>query len=346
MKMNLPWVESPFFEKILPEKKLSKEQVGMAQIYNKDGYIVLKNVFTEEEINQVIKEMHEKGFNPDYTLIKTRDANRCQDLWENSDPVKNLAIKPEILSTLEMLYDREVVPFQTLNFLCGTQQMAHSDTIHFSSMPAKFMAGVWIALEDVTHENGPLFYYPGSHQMPEYNFNHFREDLVDNSYANYHDYELFMEALMLNSPYEKKEFLAKKGDVLIWSANIVHGGSPVIDPNSTRLSQVTHYYFKDCIYYSPMSSNTISGELQVRTNLKNMRTGLVEPSSFNGQATTLVRTHKSLYTINAHLVYPSPFRHLSDFWYVFKMNGLKGLLNDLFIKLRVILFKLGLRKSI
>ena len=73
-----------------------------------------------------------------------------------------------------MLYDREVVPFQTLNFLRGTQQMAHSDTIHFSSLPAKFMAGVWIALEDVTHENGPLFYYPGSHKMPEYNFNHFR----------------------------------------------------------------------------------------------------------------------------------------------------------------------------
>ena len=186
MKMNLPWVESPFFEKILQEKKLTKQQEELARVYNKDGYIVLKNVFTEAEIDQVITDIHEKGFNPDYTLIKTRDYNRCQDLWEHSEPVKNLSTKPEILSTLEMLYDREVVPFQTLNFLRGTQQMAHSDTIHFSSMPAKFMAGVWIALEDVSHENGPLFYYPGSHQMPEYNFNHFRENLVDNSYDNYH----------------------------------------------------------------------------------------------------------------------------------------------------------------
>jgi ectoine hydroxylase-related dioxygenase (phytanoyl-CoA dioxygenase family) len=346
MKMNLPWVESPFFEKILQEKKLPSEQEAMARVYNKDGYIVLKNVFSEDEINKVVSEMNEKGFNPDYNLIKTRDANRCQDLWENSEAVKNLSIKPEILSTLEMLYSREVVPFQTLNFLRGTQQMAHSDTIHFSSLPAKFMAGVWIALEDVTHENGPLFYYPGSHQMPEYNFNHFRENLVDNSYDNYHDYELFMEALMLNSSYEKKEFLAKNGDVLIWSANIVHGGSPVIKADSTRLSQVTHYYFKDCIYYSPMSSNTISGELQVRTKLKNMRTGLIEASTFNGQPTTLVRSYKSLYTINAHLIYPMFVRHLSDFWYVFKMKGFKGLLNELFIKVRVILFKLGLRKGI
>ena len=346
MKMNLPWVESPFFEKILQEKKLLKNQEAIAKLYNKEGYIVLKNVFTEDEIDKVISAMYEKGFNPNYTLVKTRDANRCQDLWENSESVKNLSTKPEILSILEMLYGREVVPFQTLNFLCGTQQMAHSDTIHFSSLPAKFMAGVWIALEDVTHENGPLFYYPGSHKMPEYNFNHFREGLVDNSYANYHDYELFMEELMLNSPYEKMEFLANKGDVLIWSANIVHGGSPVINPDSTRLSQVTHYYFKDCIYYSPMSSNTISGELQVRTKLKNMRTGLVETSTFNGQPTTLVRTYKSLYTINAHLIYPLIVRHLSDLCYVFKMKGLKGLVNDLFIKVRVIIFKLGLRKGI
>ena len=112
MKMNLPWVESPFFEKILQEKKLPSEQEAMARVYNKDGYIVLKNVFSEDEINKVVSEMHEKGFNPDYNLIKTRDANRCQDLWENSEAVKNLSIKPEILSTLEMLYSREVYPFR------------------------------------------------------------------------------------------------------------------------------------------------------------------------------------------------------------------------------------------
>ena len=29
---------------------------------------------------------------------------------------------------------------------------------------------------------------------------------------------------------EQKRFLPKKGDVLIWSADLAHGGSPVVDP--------------------------------------------------------------------------------------------------------------------
>ncbi|MEN9386869.1 MAG: hypothetical protein RLZZ185_1610 [Bacteroidota bacterium] len=346
MKMNLPWVESPFFEKILAEKKLSPEFEEMARTYHSDGYIVLKKVFSDEEINLVIEEMKTKGFNEGFNFKNHRDSNRCQDLWEYSEPTKNISVKPQILSTLEFLYDREVVPFQTLNFLKGSQQMAHSDTIHFSSLPSRFMAGVWVALEDVTEENGPLFYYPSSQKMPEYNFNHFKEELIDNSYDNYHEYELFMEELMKNSPYEKKVFLAEKGDALIWSSNIIHGGCPVINPNSTRLSQVTHYFFKDCIYYSPMSSNTISGELLVRATLKNMRTGQVERSSFNGYPTPLVRTYKHLYSINAHIYYPSFVRFLTDFFFLFSNRGPMGVLKVLAHKWRVFLFKRNLIKKI
>ena len=33
-------------------------------------------------------------------------------------------------------------------------------------MPEGFMCGVWVALEDMDMENGPLVYYPGSHKLP------------------------------------------------------------------------------------------------------------------------------------------------------------------------------------
>lgn len=321
METNLPWVESPFFEKILEKKKLSPVQKQQALEYNHNGYLVLKNAFTDDEIDVVIKDMKEKAFNPDFPFESMRDDRRSQDLWLYSEAVRQMSCKPEILNILEMLYGREPVPFQTLNFRKGSQQKAHSDTIHFSSLPARFMCGVWVALEDVTEENGPLFYYPGSHKTPEYNFNDFKSDLLDNSYNNYPEYENFMEQLMEVSPFEKKVFLAKKGDALIWSSNIIHGGSPVLNENSSRYSQVTHYFFKDCLYYSPMSSNTITGELSLRMTLKNMITGKIENMTYNGNKARVIRSYKHMYLINNHIIYPSFLRLMSDTMYIVKNYG-------------------------
>ena len=142
-----------------------------------------ENVKTEEVISEkseegeVKQEMDNKGFNPDFPYVHQRDERRCQDLWDYSEPVRQFSCKENIISILETLYDRETIPFQTLNFKFGSQQRAHSDTIHFSSLPARFMCGVWVALEDINEENGPLFYYPGSHKTKEFNFNDFRDDL-------------------------------------------------------------------------------------------------------------------------------------------------------------------------
>lgn len=309
--MNLPWVESPFFQKILETKKLSAADAALAKEYNEQGYVVVKNVFSKELVDQIIREMQEKGFNPDYPIETFRNDIRIQDLWEKSEPVKQMAAHPEIIKTLEMLYDREVIPFQTLNFKVGSQQKAHSDTMHFSSLPARYMCGVWVALEDITEDNGPLFYYPGSHRTPEYNFSHFKNTVEDTTYDNYPEYETFMEELMEASPFQKVKFLAKKGDALIWSSNIIHGGSAVNDPNSTRFSQVTHYYFKDCVYYTPMLSNMVTHELFIRRFLVNIRTGEAVKNSWNGLKTDLLRTRNLLYTINNHIKLPKVMRWIA-----------------------------------
>jgi ectoine hydroxylase-related dioxygenase (phytanoyl-CoA dioxygenase family) len=41
--------------------------------------------------------------------------------------------------------------------------------------------------------------------------------------------------------YERKVFLAKKGEVLLWRAMIIHGGSELANPKRTRRSFVIHY---------------------------------------------------------------------------------------------------------
>jgi 8-oxo-dGTP pyrophosphatase MutT (NUDIX family) len=120
------------------------------------------------------------------------------------------------------------------------------------------MCGVWVALEDAHKANGPLFYYPGSHKLPEATVYDLGRTVRD---PRYPQYEAFQRELMEELGIEPVEFHARKGSVLIWSSNIVHGGQPVTAEGSTRWSQVTHYYFEDCIYYTPYLSEIPTGEL-------------------------------------------------------------------------------------
>ena len=156
-----------------------------------------------------------------------------------------------ILDLLRELYGREPLPFQTLNFRVGTQQEPHSDAFHFNSDPPGFMCGVWVALEDIDEASGPLIYFPGSHRLPEVTTADVGMAPSEEEAGKYASY--IGEQISRNG-FEPRVGLLKKGQALLWSSNLLHGGSPMQDPQSTRKSQVTHYYFEGCRYWTPMLS--------------------------------------------------------------------------------------------
>jgi len=178
--------------------------------------------------------------------IHMSGKRRAQDLWRRSSAIKALACDHNVLSLLTDLYGRRAIPFQTLSFVKGSEQKPHSDSIHFSSQPERYMCGVWIALEDVDEENGPLVYFPGSHRLPLFSM---RDVGGDNYVMNY---EPFIEQRLAEGGFERKIAPLKKGEAFLWSANLIHGGAPIVDSDRTRLSLVTHYYFEDCLYITPM----------------------------------------------------------------------------------------------
>lgn len=78
--------------------------------------------------------------------------SRLQDAWEFHADAKALAVHASILRILKLFYQRDPIPFQTLNVALGTEQSTHSDAVHFHSVPHRFMCGVWVALEDIVRE--------------------------------------------------------------------------------------------------------------------------------------------------------------------------------------------------
>ena len=231
----------------LAEAPLKPEQVAE---FNEKGYLVVDFGFDDsllERIKDKVRPYYPQEFQEDPTT-----PARVQDIWQKVDEVRQLAVDSRILQALEQLLGRKPLPFQTLNFPVGTSQLAHSDTIHFNSMPSGFMAGAWVALEDMDENNGALIYYPGSHKLPEYNM----QDLgLGNGYEHYKDYEQNIQKVIAEKNLQAEYGTIRKGEALIWHANLLHGGAPRKDPSRTRHSQVTHYFFEGCKYYTPMLSS-------------------------------------------------------------------------------------------
>lgn len=179
---------------------------------------------------------------------------------------------------LHLFYGREPIPFQTLNFPIGTEQLTHSDTIHFHCVPHRFMCGVWVALEDIDDDNGPLHVYPGSHKLPILDMH----DLgLPSGHESYKQYEQAVRMFVENIGCPRKIIHMKKGQMIIWAANLLHGGEPIRNRDRTRLSQVTHYFFEGCLYYTPMHSDPYLGKVTMR-EIVNIIDKKVVPNVYNG----------------------------------------------------------------
>lgn len=229
-----------------PADRVAPEFRDAARQYREDGLLILD--FDDDRTLKLCDRVIEDLSGP-----FGKGVHRIQDAWRVSQPVRDLASHPRVLRLLAALYGRRAFPFQTLNFEHGSEQSVHSDATHFFSLPPDFMCGVWIALEDIGEEAGPLVYYPGSHRLPTLTpqvmgINSEAPTPADYDARN----DITVEARIETHGLERKVATLKKGQAVVWAANLLHGGSHILDPGSTRRSLVTHYFFENCFYYTPM----------------------------------------------------------------------------------------------
>ena len=216
--------------------------------WTKDGYAILNNFFSEEKIDDINKELEDLRINGD---IKFKNEKKVMFAIHKSKVLNDFGNDVELNKILTILLGKKVKLFQSINFLKGSQQKAHSDSLHMTTFPYGNLIAVWIALEDINEDCGPIEYYPESHKLPyvlnqEYKNIGSRYKLGAKSYG---DYEEHIEDLLVKGNLEKKTFVAKKGEILIWHANLLHGGAKVINTKSTRKSMVLHYFANDAICF-------------------------------------------------------------------------------------------------
>lgn len=162
------------------------------------------------------------------------------DMHEASEAAQQSIFSPAITRFLDIVFERPALAFQSLGFMRGSQQGIHRDTAFVRVSSSQEFVASWIALEDVRSGSGELEYYVGSHALPDYLFSGGARWATP-GHPEVEGYSDALHAMARAANLEFTQFLPEKGDVLIWAAELMHGGSAIVDEKLTRKSLVTHY---------------------------------------------------------------------------------------------------------
>jgi phytanoyl-CoA hydroxylase len=163
------------------------------------------------------------------------------DLYVNLASAREVCLHTRIARFLSLVFDTKPVASQQLLFQRSNGHRVHQDTSVVAVEDPMLLVATWIALEDVQEGSGELAFYDKSHRLPHYLFKdgtkrmNFADDDQDL-------YQAELEAACTRESMTYERFLAKKGDVFFWTADLVHRSHPRTLPDGTsRLSCVTHY---------------------------------------------------------------------------------------------------------
>ena len=245
-----PWFDRPDALALNDASAARQDVKAYARELITDGVCVVREAIPHELCDRVIA---------DYADFCARDPGavhrdplgretRLVNFHRTSNASAEMGTNPELMNLLDYLFGMEACLYTSLTFKYGTQQPIHRDTPHFGTWPQGYYFGVWIAMEDVSEDAGPLMLHRGAHKFrmdqdammdelarehPEIN----PEALADLALRKFCD-EVMGRSL---TDFGPPEFLpVNKGDVIIWHPELPHGGSLAKNPHLTRWSTVFH----------------------------------------------------------------------------------------------------------
>lgn len=254
--------------KIRPVHAYEPDETSKSE-WREKGYIVLRNVVPAALLQRVISDIADFRASCGESKDAHGFGDRVGQLHQKVGSCLELADNAPVLEFLRWAFRDEPLLFGSLNFERGTEQAPHIDSIFFYTEPMDAMAGAWFALEDVHPDAGPLFYYEGSHRWPftrgedivrahpelwervakaRENRDHPETQALVNELGRRWTEELQSRIARMGA--KPVPVLIRKGDCLLWHAQLVHGGLPRNDPALSRRSMVFHYIGRHARLYS------------------------------------------------------------------------------------------------
>ncbi len=237
-------------------RTITEEEADRLRSWRRNGYTVLEGAVPPETIDAVradleaawsagapglfVEHYSDNRMNFEPIRPEHRDIpHKVLDFHGFSEPARQAIFSPPIRRFLELLFERPAMAFQSLVFSYGTEQDMHQDTAFVVLRSPLEFTGLWIALEDIEEGTGELQYYEGSHRIPQFLWEGKCRAMPPGT-TSQNDFLRWMVEKPEELGCPLRKFTPRKGDALVWHADLVHGGSPVTKKGHTRRSLVTH----------------------------------------------------------------------------------------------------------
>lgn len=248
-----PWFDSPDADRhidgLLASGDIDDLEAEMLRGFVRDGFLVLPEGLEDELVDRALADI-DRAIVEKWEGYRYGESQRLQQMHREFGGIRDIWLHPRIHRVLELLFDEESRPCQSLVYVFGSQQDAHQDTIHLTPFPAGYMCGVWVALEEVREGSGELMVYPGSHRLPRVYMNGSGCGKVGEDWRQFGETVVkCWERLIADSGLVPAPYLAKRGSVLIWHENLMHAGSVRRDPSLSRRSVVTHNFARGSLVF-------------------------------------------------------------------------------------------------
>ncbi len=189
---------------------------------------------------------------------------------DGCEATQRLLFNPQLVAFLRQLFHDEPVMRQPETGFYHRGSPDHTDSLDFKVHPKGAEVRIWCALEDVNPEAGPVYFVPGSHRCisdsledevltehPEF-VDLIRSQMGPTTAPDYYKMTRPMWRFVKRDKLpraietrslERKPLILRKGDVIVFSSDVVHGTSPCRNQSLTRKYLIAFLAARQAIWY-------------------------------------------------------------------------------------------------
>lgn len=207
--------------------------------YEQNGYLVVKDLFSEEECMNLSFEAH--GIANGYYC-------NILNIHVKSEMFFNLSLNPKIVSIADELGGATMIPIGSILFFCKPgNELEKGSNFHQDNYAAKAPYGSYmscgVAIDQADAQNGSLVVYPGTHklgELPNLPNKNFETDEAGNISKAYP----IGNIVEIPSGYDPVQLDLPRGSVVFIHGHIIHGAPE--NPSTLRWRRKVYInYIKD-----------------------------------------------------------------------------------------------------